>query len=61
VRLLGAALVVNFDSAVALGASPIAPFTPEIRNIPKDYQSGSERPHSKGCRHFEWLIVFNFD
>jgi hypothetical protein len=24
-----------------------------------DYQSGPERPHSKGCRHFMWLTVFN--
>jgi len=26
-----------------------------------DYQSGPERPHSKGYRHFKWLTVFNFN
>jgi|SoiMethySBSTD1v2_1073268.scaffolds.fasta_scaffold3561194_2 hypothetical protein len=29
--------------------------------IEVDYQSGSEQPHSKGCRHFNWLTVFNFN
>jgi hypothetical protein len=51
--MLGAALVVNSNYAVLTEESPLGSFAPEIRGIQDDYQSGPERPHSKGCRHFK--------
>jgi hypothetical protein len=29
--------------------------------IGDDYQSGTELPHSKGCRHLNLLIAFDFN
>jgi len=29
------------------------------RSIGVDYQSGTELPHSKGCRHFNRMTAFN--
>ena len=46
--MLGAALVVYFDSAVMLGEIPIAYIAAITCRIIKDCQSGPERPHSKG-------------
>jgi len=31
------------------------------RRIEVDYQSGSKQPHSKGCRHLNLLIAFDFN
>jgi hypothetical protein len=52
-RLLGAALVVNSDYAALTGENPLRSFATEICRIQDDYQSGPERPHSKGRRRFE--------
>src|SRR5215813_14593179 len=41
--------------------SPLESPVPEVCRIGDDYQSGTELPHSKGCRHFRYLTVFDFN
>jgi hypothetical protein len=49
VRLLGTALVVNFDSAAMIGeGAHLGPLPQKSVESGDDYQSGSKQPHSKG-------------
>ena len=51
-RLFGTALVVNFDSAAMIEEEAHSgPSSRKSIESGDDYQSGSEQPHSKGCRH----------
>jgi hypothetical protein len=62
VRLLGTALVVIPDSTDFRDKGPEwVHCATHCHRIEVDYQSGSKQPHSKGCRHIKWLIVFSFN
>jgi hypothetical protein len=49
---LEAALVVSFNSAAMIGEVTTVSFVSEICRFKDDYQSGTELPHFKICRHF---------
>jgi hypothetical protein len=51
-RALGTALVVHSDTAAMIEGSPRRLLYWEFAESGDDYQSGPERPHSKGCRQF---------
>jgi hypothetical protein len=55
--MLGAALVVNFDSMAMIVGKPLGSFALKIHGIQDDYQSGTELPHSKGSAD---LLPFPF-
>jgi hypothetical protein len=52
VRLLGAALVVDFGFVAMIGAPPTGSCAIEIPGNQDDYQSGAELPHSKGSADY---------
>jgi len=52
VRALGTALVVHFYALAMMEGKPSRLLSLDSMESADDYQSGPERPHSKGCRHF---------